>query len=77
MGWSLVDTGSGRTLVCGRTHRDGGTQPVTLWAFRVGSRLTQVDVWATLGLLFGALTERATRAQIRSRLLDTSRTAVS
>jgi hypothetical protein len=50
---------------------------VTLWAFRVGSRLTQVDVWATLGFAVGALTERATRAQIRSRPLDTSRTAVS
>jgi len=50
---------------------------VSLWAFRVWSRLTQVDVWATLGLLFGALTERAARAQIRSRPLDTSRTAIS
>jgi hypothetical protein len=35
-------------------------------------------VWATLGLLFGALTDRATRAQLRSRHpLDTPRTAVS
>ena len=51
----------------------------TLWAFRLGSLLTQVGVWATLGLLFGALTDRATRARMQARHpLDTSRrTAVS
>lgn len=32
---------------------------VTLWAFRTGSLLTQLAVWATLGLLYGALTARA------------------
>lgn len=31
----------------------------TLWGFRTGSLLTQLAVWATLGLLYGALTERA------------------
>ena len=51
----------------------------TLWAFRLGSLLTQVGLWATLGLLFGALTDRATRARMQARHpLDTSRrTAVS
>jgi Probable cobalt transporter subunit (CbtA) len=31
----------------------------TLWGFRTGSLLTQLAVWATLGLLYGGLTERA------------------
>jgi Probable cobalt transporter subunit (CbtA) len=33
----------------------------TLWGFRAGSLLTQLAVWATLGLLYGALTDRANR----------------
>lgn len=33
----------------------------TLWEFRTGSLLTQVAVWATLGLLYGALTDRASQ----------------
>jgi len=36
-----------------------GFPAATLWGFRTGSLLTQVAVWVTLGLLYGALTERA------------------
>jgi predicted cobalt transporter CbtA len=32
---------------------------VVLWKFRIASLGAQVIMWATLGLLFGALTERA------------------
>lgn len=34
----------------------------TLYQFRIGSFGIQLSLWATLGLLFGALTERAMRA---------------
>jgi hypothetical protein len=34
----------------------------TLWEFRTGSLVTHVAIWSTLGLLYGALTERAERA---------------
>ncbi|MDQ1538363.1 MAG: hypothetical protein QOE58_2756 [Actinomycetota bacterium] len=30
-----------------------------LWAFRAGSLLVQLTVWATMGLLYGAVTQRA------------------
>jgi hypothetical protein len=33
----------------------------TLWKFRIASLAIQVTVWATIGLLFGALTERSLR----------------
>jgi hypothetical protein len=33
----------------------------TLWGFRTGSLVTQLAVWATLGLLYGGLTARAER----------------
>ncbi|WP_426560968.1 CbtA family protein [Angustibacter sp. McL0619] len=37
-----------------------GTFPAdVLWRFRMGSLATQLSVWSTLGLAFGALTERA------------------
>ena len=37
-----------------------GTFPAdVLWRFRMGSLATQLAVWTTLGLAFGALTERA------------------
>jgi hypothetical protein len=40
---------------------------VTLWKFRVASIGAQFILWATLGLVFGALTERAAqRAALRS-----------
>jgi Probable cobalt transporter subunit (CbtA) len=46
----------------------------TLWGFRTGSFLTQLAVWATLGLLFGALTERAERAERGQRAVASDRT---
>jgi hypothetical protein len=36
-----------------------GFPAATLWGFRTGSLVTQLAVWATLGLLYGGLTERA------------------
>jgi len=40
---------------------------VVLWKFRVASIGAQVIMWTTLGLVFGALTERAatSRRQVR------------
>jgi len=35
----------------------------TLWEFRAGSLLVQLALWATLGLLYGALTDHAGRRQ--------------
>jgi predicted cobalt transporter CbtA len=32
---------------------------VVLWKFRIASLAAQVILWATLGLLFGTLTQRA------------------
>jgi predicted cobalt transporter CbtA len=38
-----------------------------LWRFRVASVGTQVVLWASLGLVFGALTERAERRAASAR----------
>ncbi|MFI0356694.1 CbtA family protein [Actinomadura sp. 9N407] len=40
-----------------------GFPSAVLWDFRIASLGVQVVLWATLGLLFGALTERAYRRQ--------------
>jgi predicted cobalt transporter CbtA len=39
---------------------------VLLWNFRIASLGTQAVMWATLGLLFGCLTERAAARNRRS-----------
>jgi Probable cobalt transporter subunit (CbtA) len=39
---------------------------VVLWRFRLSSVGTQLVLWGTLGLLFGALTERAARRQAQA-----------
>jgi phage-related holin len=44
-----------------------GFPALTLWEFRTGAFLTQVSVWATLGLLFGAWTDRAGRVSGQRR----------
>jgi predicted cobalt transporter CbtA len=41
-----------------------------LWRFRIASLGTQLVLWTTLGLGFGALTERHERGAARSRPLD-------
>ena len=41
---------------------------VTLWSFRIASAGAQIIMWSTLGLLFGALTERVTGRQGVTRL---------
>ncbi|MER6591165.1 CbtA family protein [Micromonospora purpureochromogenes] len=40
-----------------------GFSPILLWQFRLASLGTQAVTWATLGLLFGYLTERSQRGQ--------------
>lgn len=40
-----------------------GFSPILLWRFRLASLGTQAVTWATLGLLFGYLTERSQRRQ--------------
>jgi hypothetical protein len=41
-----------------------------LWKFRVASLGIQVSVWATIGLLFGALTERSMRPRFSEASLE-------
>jgi hypothetical protein len=50
---------------------------VTLWGFRTGSLLIQLSVWATLGLLFGALTARAERPRRNASPETTSSSALT
>lgn len=45
---------------------------VTLWRFRIASLATQLTLWATIGLVFGALTERKLSVR-RHRSLDAVR----
>ncbi|MFF5259171.1 CbtA family protein [Actinomadura viridis] len=44
-----------------------GFPGTVLWDFRIASLGVQVALWATLGLLFGALTERSFRRRAASR----------
>jgi len=43
-----------------------------LWRFRVAALATQLVLWTTLGLLFGALTERAARRQAQASMVATA-----
>jgi predicted cobalt transporter CbtA len=45
-----------------------GFPATVLWQFRMASLGAQAIMWATIGLVFGALTERAARSQSRLRL---------
>ena len=64
-----IATAAGSALVMAVTFRltpgpgavPEGFPAGLLWDFRIASLGVQVAVWATLGLLFGALTERALR----------------
>jgi hypothetical protein len=69
-GWDRVLAGVGIYLtlvticmaIMPQVNEIGTAFPATtLWSFRAGSLLTQLAVWATLGLLYGGLTERAER----------------
>lgn len=42
--------------------------PATLWRFRMASLATQFALWATIGLAFGALTERSPAGRRRAAL---------
>jgi predicted cobalt transporter CbtA len=54
-------------LVLPGVNEVGGDFPAsTLWSFRVGSFATQLSIWATLGLLMGALTERDVHRSVTS-----------
>lgn len=44
-----------------------GFPAATLWTFRVASLGIHIVMWATIGLAFGALTERAMNASARAR----------
>lgn len=44
-----------------------GFPALTLWNFRLASLGTQVVTWATLGLVFGALTERSLRPRAQAQ----------
>ncbi|RKR86295.1 putative cobalt transporter CbtA [Micromonospora pisi] len=48
-----------------------GFPALVLWEFRLASLGTQFVTWATLGLLFGALTERRVRASATRRVGET------
>jgi predicted cobalt transporter CbtA len=45
-----------------------GFPATVLWQFRIASLGAQAIMWATIGLGFGALTERAARGESRVRL---------
>ena len=45
-----------------------GFPATVLWQFRMASLGAQAIMWATIGLVFGALTERAARSESRLRL---------
>jgi hypothetical protein len=49
----------------------------TLWGFRAGSILIQLSVWATLGLLYGGLTDRASNQGRRAAPARTSSSLLS
>ena len=68
--WDRVLTGVGIYLtlvticmaIMPQVNAVGSAFPATtLWSFRAGSLLTEFAVWATLGLLYGGLTDRASR----------------
>jgi hypothetical protein len=69
-GWNAVLAAAGVFLVLVAVtglvlpHIDevpAGFPATALWRFRLASVGTQLALWATIGLLFGALTERSTR----------------
>jgi hypothetical protein len=69
-GWDRALSGVGiylflvtiRMAILPRINEVGPDFPAaTLWGFRTGSLVTQLAVWATLGLLYGGLTARAER----------------
>lgn len=53
------------TRICGL---DTTFPAVVLWQFRIASLGAQLIMWATLGLAFGAWTERAATVQNRLQL---------
>jgi predicted cobalt transporter CbtA len=75
-GWNAaIATAAGSAIVVAAVFRltprpdavADGFPGTVLWDFRIASLGVQVVLWATLGLLFGALTERAVRRQDASR----------
>lgn len=73
-GWDRVLSGVGIYLalvaicmaIMPQINEVGAFPATTLWGFRAGSILIQLSVWATLGLLYGALTDRANRQRGQS-----------
>ncbi|GAA2221015.1 CbtA family protein [Micromonospora olivasterospora] len=57
--WRNIQPTSSRTI----TEVPDGFPALVLWKFRLASLGTQLVTWTTLGLLFGALTERSLRTR--------------
>ncbi len=51
----------------------GGFPATLLWRFRLASLGTQAVLWTTMGLLFGALTERSLQERRRHQAAPTAR----
>ena len=58
---AVVVVGAAIALLPAVNEVPDGFAPVLLWRFRLASLGTQAVTWATLGLLFGYLTERSER----------------
>ncbi|GAA0715381.1 CbtA family protein [Dactylosporangium roseum] len=58
---AAVVVGAAIALLPAVNEVPGAFSPVLLWQFRLASLGTQAVTWATLGLLFGYLTERSLR----------------
>ncbi|MET7402451.1 CbtA family protein [Dactylosporangium sp. NPDC005572] len=61
---AVVVTGAAVALLPGVNEVPEGFSPVLLWQFRLASLGTQAVMWATLGLLFGYLTERSQQRSV-------------
>jgi predicted cobalt transporter CbtA len=51
----------------------GGFPATLLWRFRLASLGTQAVLWTTMGLLFGALTERSLQERRRQQAAAAAR----
>jgi Probable cobalt transporter subunit (CbtA) len=64
---ALVALGSAYQVMPGADATPAGFPADVLWRFRVASLAIQATVWAAIGLLFGAWTERSLRSAARTR----------
>ncbi|MEU4515912.1 CbtA family protein [Nonomuraea wenchangensis] len=64
----VVLVGIAYVVLPGGTVTETGFPPDVLWDFRIASLATQAVIWVTLGLMFGALTERDVTGARRERV---------